>query len=310
MDFHLTVHPAREPRPLDPARPRVDVIVLNWNGREHMVECLDSLRALDYPSAQILVIDQGSQDGSQETVLAQYPEVTLLALDRNISFCRANNVAMQWALSQGADYAFLLNNDTTVYADCITKLVETAEADRRLGIVSPVNYRYYDPRVVDLGVNVRWWTGDLHSIRQGEVPPGTSVLVCDYTWGCAQLIRREVIEKTAGFDPSYVMYHEDADLCLRARRHGYLTATRLDAGIRHKLAVTNDRIYLRQSYYRLRNLWRLVMAHGPLPSKIVFVGAYFLYRLPRQIVVTLVTWWRGGNGPGNRPRLAWGARRP
>lgn len=301
-DYRLTVHPARTVRALDPHHPRVDIIILNWNGREHLVECLESLRGTTYPAARVVVIDQGSTDGSQQAVLEQYPEATLLALDRNVRFCRANNIAMEWSRGEGAEYFFLLNNDTTVYPDCIEKLVETAEADPRLGIVSPRNYRYYAPDVQDLGVHITWWTGDLHSIRKGEVPPGVQVLLCDYTWGCAMLIRRAVFEATGGFDPRFVMYHEDADLCLRARRHGHLTATRLDAGIRHKLAVTNDQIYVRQHFFRLRNIALLVLRHAPWPEKIVFVPTYVFYQVPRQLAIVTVHYCRLRRERGARAR--------
>jgi GT2 family glycosyltransferase len=291
-DHQLRVYPPRTPRPLDPDRPRVDVIILNWNGREHVRECLDSLRELRYPAAHLLVIDQASTDGSQQLVLDDYPHVTLLALDRNLGYSRANNVAIDWALAAGAAYVFLLNNDTTVAPDCLDVLVATAEADPALGIVSPKNVRYADPAVVDIGVRITWWSGSLHSIRPWEVPPDTRLLVSDYAWGCALLIRRAVLERIGGFDARYVMYHDDADLCLRARRHGWLTATRLDTHIRHKLSVTTDRIYLRKHYYRLRNLFLLVMLHAPLWVKLIFPAVFVGYQLPRQLAIMALARWR------------------
>jgi len=293
-DYRLTVHPARGPRALDPNHPRVDTIILNWNGRVHLVECLDSLRATTYPSAHVVVVDQGSQDGSQQAVLEGYPEVTLLALDRNLEFCRGNNVGIDWALADGAEYVFVLNNDTVVGADCLDRLVATAEAHPDLGVISPMSRRYHDAQVVDLGVRITWWQGLLHSIRPEEVPAGTRLLVCDYTWGCAMLIPQRVLAQIHGFNPAWNLYHEDADLCLRARHAGYLTATCLDAEIRHKLGASTGTPgrFLRHFYLRLRNLCRLVMTHAPLRARVVFALLYWPYVVPRQAVIHALALWR------------------
>jgi GT2 family glycosyltransferase len=311
-DYRLSVYPAAAARAADPARPSVAIVILNWNARAHLAECLDALRGLSYAPAYTVVVDQGSRDGSAELVRAQYPEVTLLALDRNLEFCRGNNVGIDWALDQGVDYVFVLNNDTVVMPDTLERLVAAAEADPALGIVAPRSLRYHDPEIVDLGVRITWWHGGLHNIRPSEVPPGTVELSCDYAWGCALLIRRAVLERIGGFSPDWNLYHEDADLCLRARRAGYRTATRLDATIRHKLGASTTSVgrFVRHFYFRVRNLVRLVLAHAPPGERLIFLALLAVYVVPRQALVHALALWRGRRAPAGRPRFAPVTRRP
>jgi GT2 family glycosyltransferase len=294
------------------APPRVAIVILNWNAREHLAECLDSLRDSTYAPAFTVVVDQGSQDGSADMLRARYPEVTLLALERNLEFCRGNNVGIDWAMARDVDYVFILNNDTVVAPDCLAQLVAAAESDPALGIVAPKSHRYHDAGIVDLGVRIVWWQGLLHSIGAHEVPPGVTLLACDYAWGCALLVRRAVLERIHGFNPDWNLYHEDADFCLRARRHGYRTATLLSATIRHKLgaSTTTLRRFLLHAYFRQRNLVRLVLAHAPTGEKLVFLALLPWYVLPRQVVITVWLLWRSRHARAGRPRFATEPRRP
>jgi len=91
--------------------PGVTIILVNWNGKEDTIECLESLRRIDYPNFKVLLVDNASSDGSVEELRQRYPDVELIVSDRNLGFAGGNNLGITRALESGADYLLLLNND-------------------------------------------------------------------------------------------------------------------------------------------------------------------------------------------------------
>ena len=118
--------------------PRVTIIVLNWNGRDDTLACLSSLSELDYPSYEIVVVDNGSGDDSVEAIRASFPRVTLVETGENLGYVGGNNLGLEYARAAKADYALLLNNDTEVAPDFVHMLVDAAQAGPDIGIAGPV----------------------------------------------------------------------------------------------------------------------------------------------------------------------------
>src|SRR5215471_20597114 len=109
--------------------PRVAVLILTWNRVDELVPCLESFVCNDYAACDVVVIDNGSEDESVETVRRDFPSVLLIENGKNLGFCRGNNVGLRWALERGYDYVMLLNSDTMVLPGLITELVNTLRAD-------------------------------------------------------------------------------------------------------------------------------------------------------------------------------------
>ena len=129
--------------------PEVCIIILNWNGKELLKDCLSSLLKLTgYPNYKVIVVDNGSTDGSLEYVKKNFPQVDVLPLDKNYGFAKGNNKGIKYALKKYKPrYILLLNNDTKIIQrDWLTKLVETAESDKKIGIVVP-KLIYTDGRI-------------------------------------------------------------------------------------------------------------------------------------------------------------------
>ncbi|RME45924.1 MAG: glycosyltransferase family 2 protein, partial [Chloroflexi bacterium] len=124
--------------------PSVYFIVLNWNQPKMTAECLDSLARQDYPNYRVVVVDNGSTDGSAAILRRRYPWAEIVEISQNIGYSEGNNVGIEYALEQGADYLFLLNNDTEVDPHMLGRLVEVAEAQTEAGMVGPTMY-YVDP---------------------------------------------------------------------------------------------------------------------------------------------------------------------
>jgi len=147
--------------------PSVTIIVLNWNGGQDTLACLESLAQLDYPEFGVLVVDNGSTDGSLQAVQERFPEIPIIETGENLGYAGGSNVGLRWALDHGADYALLLNNDTVVAPDFLRLLVEAVGADPRIGIAGPTICYYDRPEVI-------WSAGGEHRLASWENVDGGS----------------------------------------------------------------------------------------------------------------------------------------
>ncbi len=203
--------------------PEVVIIVLNWNGRDLTLKCLRSLDRLQYERVTILVVDNGSQDGSTAAIRDQFPNVKLLPLAQNLGYARGNNAGLEAALKEQPQWIMFLNNDTEVAPDLLTELIRGTERYPEGGIFGPKIYYdgpediiWYAGGEVDLRLGRLRHRGIRHRDRGQYDQPGKT----DFVTGCCLLIRADLAGELAGFDPAYSMYVEDADLCYRARRLG------------------------------------------------------------------------------------------
>lgn len=209
-----------------PARtPRVLGIVLNFNGREITLQSVASLLAMDYPRLELVVVDNGSTDGSHEAVGERFPQVRRLRTEGNLGISGGLNLGLRMGLDEGFDYLLPMNNDIEVAPDMLAELVRVAEGSSRIGVVGPKCYYFYGDR------NRLWSAGGV--LRYRESVTGERGLgdpdrgqfdrdqAVDYVNGVAMLIRRETLVATGLWDPVYRVGVEDADFCVRAKRAGW-----------------------------------------------------------------------------------------
>jgi len=221
--------------------PLVFIILVNWNGRRDTLECLASLHQQTYPHRKVLVVDNGSTDGSVEAVRSQYPEVTILALPDNRRFAGGNNTGIRHALESGADYVLLLNNDTTADHDMLRILVSTMRSQPNAGMVAPKIYYSAAPHVLwYAGGVISFWTGTMRHVGIREEDRGQYDRPCEtgYASGCCLLVSWEVIGRIGLLDETYFIYAEDADWSLRARRAGYTILFEPGARLWHKISAS------------------------------------------------------------------------
>lgn len=209
-----------------PARsPRVLGVVLNYNGREITLQSVASLLAMDYPAFEIVVVDNGSTDGSHEAVGARFPQVRRLRTEENLGISGGLNLGLRMGLDERFDYLMPMNNDIEVAPDMLAELVRVAEREPRAGAVGPKCYYYYGDRnrLWSAGGRLRFResvTGErgLGDPDRGQFDRDEPV---DYVNGVAMLIRRETLLATGLWDPVYRVSVEDADFCARAKRAGW-----------------------------------------------------------------------------------------
>lgn len=204
---------------------KIGIIILNWNGWQDTLNCLASLRQVDYPKPQldIIVVDNGSRDDSVER-LRQQQDIVLLELSCNVGFAAGSNIGIRRAISDGCNYVLLLNNDTLVPPEFLMPLLEVFAAEVRAGVVSP-KIRYEDPpdRLWYAGGNFLGsrLLGEMVGMGQIDAGQHDRARVVDFAVGCCMLIGCSVFEQVGYLDERFFFYHEDVDFSLRTARAGF-----------------------------------------------------------------------------------------
>ena len=246
---------------------RVGIVVLNWKKLDDTLACLESLRQLDYPAFEVVVVDNGSADGSPALIRDRFGGVTLIENSRNLGFAAGNNVGIRHLLRRGVEYVLLLNNDTIVTSELLRVLVEYAEADPEIGILGPKIYYHREANIIWSAGGTLSPTGEPRHLRVGETDNGSpeSVRDVDYVTGCAILIKRHVVEQIGLLDERFFIYFEEAEWCARARRAGFRVVYVPQARMWHKIDMGERRYSRRYTYFMTRNRLLYLRLKGATP---------------------------------------------
>ncbi len=252
--------------------PLVVVVILNTNRREDTLAALESLFRSDYPNQRVIVLDNASTDGSPQAIRSEYPEVEVIALERNLGYAGNNNVGIEAALARHADWVFILNEDTVMAPDCIRQLVEAGEKDAQVGMLGPMVYHYDEPGVIQSAGGKMDNAWRAWHLAQNELDLGQFAEAHEVDWisGCALLVRRGVIEQTGALDGRFFYYWEETEWCLRARRKGWRILQVPQAKLWHKGVRREYHPSPSVTYYATRNRFLLLAKHqAPLRAWLV-----------------------------------------
>ena len=263
------------------ARP-VWALVLAMDQLRMTRECLTSVLARDPPADHVLLVDNGSRDGTAEAVRAEFPAVEVLRLDTNRYFAGGVNEGVRHALEKGAGSILLLNNDVVLERGALEALVRALEADPKRAAVSPKIYYFEPPDVI-------WFAGGriggLGLVRHRGVnvkdekfrdAPGET----EYVSGAAVLIARSALESVGLLDPDYVMYVEDVDWSARAREHGLTLGYEPKAKVWHHVSATSGGgLTPLKAYYRLRSGGLFLARHASPGRRALAYAAYKAWTL-------------------------------
>ncbi len=211
-------------------QPKVFIIILNYNGGERLRNCLASVFGITYPNFSVVVVDNASTDDSFRQVQKNFPDAIAIANRQNLGFAGGNNVGITCAMARQADYILLLNQDTEVESDFLEKLIETAENNPKIGIISPLIFWKKTKQVWFSGGKIKWLT--MKAINENEMRSG-KYYASGFITGCSMLIKRTVVEKIGPLDDNFFLYYEDADFSCRVRRAGFLTVVEPSSHIYH-----------------------------------------------------------------------------
>ncbi len=261
------------------AEPGVTTIVVNWRLAQETIQCLRSLERLE-TSCRIVVVDNGSGDGSAEQIAQQFPQAHLLALSSNVGFGAACNRAIAWALQDGAcDFILLLNNDALIHPRALTELLEAAKSHPRAGILGAKVYHRDTPHKI-------WYAG-ARRLRGVLAPVGTgrdqldggqfeTLREVDYVFGAAMLIRRQVLARIGLFDERFFLYLEDLDFCLRAQQAGFALLFVPQAWVWHKGGASTAQHEEMRRYYFVKSTIMFLRKHTVLAWRILALGFWLL----------------------------------
>ncbi|MFA6243381.1 MAG: glycosyltransferase family 2 protein, partial [Candidatus Hydrogenedentales bacterium] len=281
-------------------QPLVHVLVINWNGIEHLNDCFTSLLACDYPNVRIVLLDNGSTDDSVKFVLDKFgvdPRVEIVELGANLGWSPGNNAGIERAIAAHADYVFLLNNDTWTAPDAVTKLVEFAEAHPKVGAVAPKMLMFNQPHLLNsvgvacsiVGVGWDEGLGRIDGPRWNESKPVLGVC------GGAMFLRCSALRKAGLLPIDFEIYLADLDLCLRIWSAGFEARNCPAAVVRHKFSATMGQgARARHKYYlNTRNRLRLILRNFPVSQ---FPSVAFAYAMSECRAVGRAAlsreWWR------------------
>jgi GT2 family glycosyltransferase len=262
----------------------VYILILNSNRCSDTLCCLTSLSQSTYKNKKIIVLDNQSTDGSPEAIPAAFPNVQFVNLPENLGYAGNNNVGIQLALEQGAEWVFVLNEDTILDPECLTHLIEAGESDPAIGIVGPLVYHYDEPTVIQSagGMLGPYW----ESIHLGKNEPDQGQYQQPHSveWisGCAILVRRPTIQQAGMLDNNFFIYWEETEWCIRIGRAGWKIVHAPQAKIWHKGVQRDYQPKPTFTYYGTRNRLMTLSKHKA-PLK-VWMHTWF------QLLRTLTSW--------------------
>jgi len=261
---------------------KVVIIIVNWNGWQDTIECLESVYQINYDSFAVILVDNHSQDDSLSKIrsycagelkiesrffdyqeknkpikVLEYDEddnpssigkhdLVLIKCKKNYGFPGGNNVGIKLALENiNPNYILLLNNDTVVDHSFLKELVQEGESNKNIGILGPKIYYYNQPDIIwSAGCKISWKLARGIQIGSGEVDQGQyeEKKEVDYVSGSAFLIKTEVIKKIGLMDENYFLYFEESDWTLRANKAGYQSLYVPEAKVWHKISKSGGGI--------------------------------------------------------------------
>lgn len=271
---------------------RVAIALVNFNGFASTCDAIESLLPHLDVADRVVVVDSASTDGSVPRLRERYPTLEVIALPRNGGYPRACNAAIEYAVREGAEFVLLSNNDLLFAPDSIDRLVGTAEADERIGVVVPRIYYHAHPRRIwAAGSFVSRWTGRTRQRgmdrEEDDFPPAAAPVELDMCTGCCMLLRTAVAKTVGPLRDSFFLYYEETDWCWRVRRAGFRILLDDRSRIWHKVSESVGVSSPTFWYYLTRN--HILFVHLDFPRlrrlfALLYVGAV---EVPHELLLLL-----------------------
>ena len=271
----------------------ITVIVVNWNGKNLLPECLDGIRRQSFRHFSTVLVDNGSNDGSIDFVRQNYPEVELIELNENHGFAAANNIALRAVQSR---YAALLNNDAVPHTLWLEKLAGSLEAHPEAGLAGSKMLFGHNPKIIDRAGDCYTKAGT--ALLRGRARPAWDFNRPEWIFGAcagAALYRTRMLADIGLFDEDFFLLYEDVDLCFRAQLSGYKCLYVPDAIVYHKASSSIGDDSPISVYYSHRNLEWVYIHNMPgslikktLVHHIIYTMAAFIFFVARGRAVDFI----------------------
>lgn len=261
---------------------RISVIIVNWNGERFLKPCLDSVLGQSYDGLEVIVVDNGSTDGSVDLIQKNYTQVIIIENGENLGFAEANNIGIE---KSSCDYILALNNDTVLDEDFFESLIKSIEkSDGKTAMWAPKILSINDKETIDsVGGLLVSRCGIAKGRGRNEKDIGQFDKADAFIpSGCAALYKKSMLDKIGLFDKDFFAYCEDTDLGLRAVRAGYKTINVPGAVVYHHYSGTTGKYSLKKAFLIERNhLW--VVAKNFSLINVLLLPFYNIYRYILQL---------------------------
>lgn len=265
---------------VDP-EPLVACVLVTWNNREHTERCLLALGRQGYSNLIVIVVDNGSTDGSLAQLRGTFPQAICIENGDNLGFARACNIGAHRGIAAGAEYLWFLNNDTEAPPDTAGKLVKKALSNPRFGVIGAVLFYLHDPITVQAwgGGRINLWSGfNRHFVA--PAPLGENA----YITFASALVRRQTFQDLGGLWEGLFLYFEDSDFSLRAAQAGWVLGVAEDTAILHaengSITSAGRRNPLMERVRAASGL-RFLERHGAVPP--ISMAIFLSLRLGKRI---------------------------
>lgn len=236
--------------------PKVAIIILNWNGAQDTIECIDSLLGLTYPDFRVIVVDNASPEDDVQMLRKRYgTKIDIIRNEKNEGYAEGNNIGIRFARQRyHPEFVWILNNDTAVERNTLDLLVGGALRDN-LDIIGATVRNYGSDTIYCLGGGViNFWTG-IDRLWGARKPSRTPIRPTRFSYiaGCSMLIKAKMFDTAGYFDPNYFLYSEEADFCTRVMKQGGRLGYVPEAVVHHKPSRSTGHLSPSYVYYFLRN---------------------------------------------------------
>ena len=272
-------------------QPQVCVVILNWNGLDDTLQCLENLQKISYTNYEVVVVDNGSANNEAATICQEYPKVHLIQNSTNLGYTGGCNQGIEYGLTHGADYILLLNNDTIPQKNSLDKLVAFADSTPNAGPLSPVIL--YDDRKTIWFAGATTRLGITRHAHKGELLDAVHLpeqpFITESVPGTAMLVRAKLLQEIGLFDNTFFAYYEDVDLCRRAKRAGYEAYVVPGSIIYHKKSASTGqggrhRFGKLPAYYLARNA-ALLGSEGRALERVGYAITQTFVKLPLSLIL-------------------------
>ena len=266
--------------------PKVGIVIVNYNGLMVLNDCITSLEKIDYSNYQIVVVDNDSKDDSISLLKKFHPQVEVIENKENLGVAEGNNIGIKYALKKKAAYILLLNPDTEVKKNFLTKLVKTAKKNKK-ALICPKIYYFSQPKILwYAGGYMNWFSGTSFHTGQDKKDVGQyqETKKVDYSSTCCLLIPAYAFGEIGMMDKKYFVYFDDTDFCARANKKDFSIIYYPKAVIWHKVgSLTGGETSPIAIYYGTRNKLYFMKKNASFLRFYLFLPIFYLIRMSKIV---------------------------
>lgn len=268
-------------------KPSVAIVLVNYNGYDDTVECINSLKKILYKNFSIIIVDNGSNDDSANRFLMlENSNIKVICEKDNLGFSGGNNVGIEWAIKNKFDYILLLNNDTLVDSDFLGEMLKAAKKYHNKALITgKILYAFDKKRIWYAGGSFNQITSRTTHTGMGQIDEGQydKEHLVSFASGCCMLIPKEIMNSVGYLSEDYFLYCEDLDYCCRLLKRGYKILYCPSARVYHKVNASSSKQSGAIIYYIVRNKMYIIKRYISFKYKLIANLYNFLETLKRLL---------------------------